>query len=408
MKMDWMRGKWTRLWDWIRDIPEPEAWRIALVLWLLLAVIAGTIVAIQPDRRTVTPEYRGASEKWWNSEETIYRGKSGFLYLPHAAIFYTPYTVLPERVGEPLWRWTMLGMLAFSLAAACRRFAPDRQALMFLVATLLVIPSALASARNGQVNMPLGALYLLTAVALADRKWWWVAGFLVFSLALKPVSMVPILLVGVCYPATRLPLLVGLGVLFAVAFIHPSQEYVWGQYREFVESLLRSGRPSQHLYCDIAGMFQTFHLPLPEPVSFGLRILFALLTLWVSLRALRVGDSIRAAFLVLFFSAIYLMLFNPRTETNSYIILGVFVGIWGAYEGVVAGRLKAAAWLFVLALSLGTENYGNPIFPWTNLWQKALFTSIAGGYLALQVFRTPVGDNAIMLPPQQANPAPMK
>ena len=42
---------------------------MALGVWLLFALFVCSIVAFQPDRHTVTPEYRGASEKWWEGSK---------------------------------------------------------------------------------------------------------------------------------------------------------------------------------------------------------------------------------------------------------------------------------------------------------------------------------------------------
>ena len=89
-------------------------------------------------------------------------------------------------------------------------------------------------------------------------------------------------------------------------------------------------------------------------------------------RAARRPDPIRAALSVMLVGGIYLMLFNPRTETNSYVILAAFIALAGAYE-FVTNRSSFRTWAFVgLAIALGSENYGWPIFPLTNLWLKAL------------------------------------
>jgi alpha-1,2-mannosyltransferase len=390
-----LQAKWAELWSFLDKVPPVIAWKTAVGLWLLFGVIAGTIVAVEPDRRSATIEYRLASEKWWQSESGVYRQKNGYLYLPQFAIIYSPFERLPTRVGEPLWRLVILGLLAAALYQACRRWCPQNPAMAFLIATLLVVPSALSNARNGQTNMPLGALYLLTAIALSHRRWNLSALLLVLSLALKPISVVPILLVGTLYPRTILPLIAGLAILFGAAFLHPHPSYVWGQYQEFWETLLRAGRPQSHTWCDFAGMFRSFGLPLPDAVSLAIRALFAAVTLGFAWQTVRRLDPGRAAFVVLLFAAIYLMLFNPRTETNSYVILGAFVGLLGAHAGIIEKNLRAAAWFLLLALLLGTENYANPIYPWTNLWQKALTTFVLAGWIVWQLQKTPPAPNIL-------------
>lgn len=369
------------------SLPAARIWKISAALWILFAVIAATVVAVEPDRRSATIEYQRASAKWWASEAGVYREKNGYLYLPQAAMIYTPFELLPDRIGEPLWRVVILALLAFALLVAAKKLSPSHAALVFLVATALVIPSALSNARNGQVNMPLGALYLLSAIAIADRRWWLTAALLTVSLALKPISIVPILLGAALFPKLILPLATGLCILFAAAFLHPSPEYVWGQYREFVECLLRAGRPTSDTWCDFAGMFRRLGLQLPDAVTLGIRALFAPLTLWVCWVALKGRDPLRGAFLVMTLASVYLMLFNPRTETNSYVIMGTFVALFGACAGVVNRNTTQAAWFVLLAAIFGTENYGMITWPWTNLWLKALATIVFAVWLTAKIFQ---------------------
>ena len=95
---------------------------------------------------------------------------------------------------------------------------------------------------------------------------------------------------------------------------------------------------------------------------------------------------------------VYLMLFNPRTETNSYVMLGAFVAVWAAVEGLVCRRLDIALWASLLALLLGTENFGQVIFSLTNLWAKALATGALGIWLAARILRTPPERPVLMGP----------
>ncbi len=376
--------------------PQVKMWKAGIFLWVVFALVLAGIVAAQPDRRTVTPEYRGAAEKWWASEPGIYRGKSGFLYLPQAAVLYTPFAALPKRVGEPLWRVAVLSLLAAAIAGICKRLSPEKSGSLFFLATLLVIPASLSCARNGQNNLPLAAIYLLTATALAEKRWNLSAFFLVLSLALKPISLVPILLVAATFPATILPLGIGMVLLFASAFLHPSPAYVFEQYKEFGESLLRSGRPAKHDFCDFAGMFRTFGILLPPAFQILLRAAFAGFALWLARRTLTIKNGWDPAYSILLLAVTYLMLFNPRTESNSYVMLAAFASPIAAYAALVAKNKKLALWTVLLCLALASDNAGWPIFPLTNLWFKALVTSAFGVWVALKI-----SHRAPLLPPIQ-------
>ncbi|MEI6492960.1 MAG: hypothetical protein WCO94_10465, partial [Verrucomicrobiota bacterium] len=80
----------------------------------------------------------------------------------------------------------------------------------------------------------------------------------------------------------------------------------------------------------------------------------------------------------------------------SYVMLGAFVAVWAAVEGLVCRRLDIALWATLLAVLLGSENYGWPLFPLTNLWAKALGTTVLGIWLALRIVRTPPATSVLM------------
>lgn len=386
-------------WNFLGGLAERPALRLAGLLWGVVALVVFVLVAVEPNRHTATIEYQKAALRWWDSDN-LYKGKNNYLYLPQAAMLYTPFKMLPKRVGEPLWRMVCLGTLAFALGMAARHLAPDRAGAVFFAASVLVLPSALASARNGQVNMPLAGLYLLTALCLARERWWLTALLLALSLALKPISIVPILLCGVLFPRLVLPLLLSLVVLFAAAWLHPDPKYVSWQYELFWAKLTgSSANPTGRTWSDFAGMLHEFGISLSQPVQMGIRAGAAVGTFGVCLLAVwKTSDPLRRAMTVLLFAAIYLMLFNPRTEANSYVIFGIFVALLAAWEGLVTRRRAAfAAWLAV-ALLLGTENYGGWIYRSTNLWLKPLVALGTGLWLAVRVIRMPRGGAAIFLP----------
>lgn len=390
---------WKSLPEWSCQLGDVRAAVAGWVLWGIFALVVCGIVAVQPDRRTVTPEYREASNEWWNSGLEIYTGKSGFLYLPQAAIFYTPFELLPARVGEPLWRLVMLGSLAGALWWGAKRLGGDNRGMLFLFASLLVLPASLASARNGQVNMPLAALYLFAALAIAGRHWWWAAACLAVSLGLKPISLAPMLLAGAVFPRLIWPLGVCTAALLALPFAHPDPAYVAGQYREFLWCLSESGRPTKHNWCDLAGMLRTFGWQPGQDFLWGVRVVAALGALGLALRAVRRADPLRASLTVLLIGAIYLMLFNPRTETNSYVIPAAFIALAGAYELVLHRSARRAFAYIGLAIVWGSENYGWPIFPLTNLWLKALCTLVLLVWLAPPIVK--VREPQPFLPPRE-------
>jgi hypothetical protein len=371
---------------------------IAVGLWVLFALIVGIIVAIQPDKRTVTPEYRQASEKWWAGKESPYNmSQVGYLYLPQEAILYTPFQVLPKRVGEPLWRWTGQALLAVGLWRVAGLIGLGQQARLFLGATLLVIPAALPSARNGQVNLPLAGLMLLSVSSLATRRWNMVTLWLLLAVMLKPIALAPALLTAACYAPLRLRLAGGLLLCLGAAYLHPDAAYVTGEYRYFWAKLVLAGQPANQDFSDFFGMLWHWGIhPTPMVIS-GLRALVAVMVLLLSLRVMRHFREQPAlqAFGVMLLAAIYLMLFNPRTEENSYVMLAGFIALL-ATRDVLTGATRSAVLLCLFCLALAVEVFGYPIFPLTKIWFKPFITTLFFVVLVTRrfsVLRDPANDD---------------
>jgi alpha-1,2-mannosyltransferase len=369
----------------VRLLLTSRAIQLAVIFWVLYAVILSIVVAVDPDRRTVTPNYRQAAEKWWHGEEDIYFAKKkGFLYLPQSAILYSPFTFGPKRVGEPLWRIVSLGVLAWGIWRATRLVAPPGTNPAFALVTAFVIPSSFASAGNGQMNILLSALMLHTAVDWARSNNLRAAAWLCIAFCLKPLALVFLLLAFALEPKLRLPLVVGLLLSFAIPFLHPDPAYVWSQFVLGSQVMLSASQPDQHNFCDLSGMFLTFGLELPSQFWTATRLVMAAVTLVFGWIAMRRHPAPWGEFFVLALASTYLMLFNPRTEANTYILLSPVVALIMFRAFSLRGQVITALLLCLYLVALGVDSYG-PLHRPTNLWLKALLTVGFGVYLARSI-----------------------
>ena len=377
----------------VRALSSPKAFRIALAIWIVYAAIIAILVAAQPNKRTVTPEYRKASIEWW-AGNPIYKGRMhGYLYLPHCAILYTPYTWLPLRVGEVAWRFTAIGLFGWCIWRLCSVFGAERRKWWFLVATVGALPASLSCARNGQANLPMAALLAFAAVDLGRGAWNRSALSLILSFALKPLGVVPCLLAGACYSRKMVfRLVLALVFLGLISFVHFRPEYVIEQYKMMVETLRVAGQPNQRLFCDVQGLLITFGIMPAAKWMLAIRALAAVGALWTAILALRRYDAARGAFVCMMLSALYLVLFNPRTETNSYVLLAPFLGVLIADCARHPHLLSRFLWLSGFAVILTCENWG-ALHKWTNLWLKAAASLVISWYLVRDIYlaRDPLG-----------------
>lgn len=376
-----------RLRAWLSGLDAGRALKAAIVVWFVYGSIIAGLVAVQPDVRTVTPEYRKASIEWWSGKPIYKRRVHGYLYFPQCAILYTPITMLPQRVGEPLWRLLGIGLLAWSLWRLCGYFGGLRRNVWFLIASAAAIPSTFSSARNGQANLHMAGLMALAAFDFGRAAWSCGVASLLLTVVLKPLGIVPCLLAGACYlRKTAWRILVGLLILAAISFVHWNSQYVIRQYELFIETMKIASQPDQPDFCDIQGLLLVLRMHLPAFVLTAVRMAAALGTLLLAILAVRRYDPARGAFVCMLLAAGYLLLFNPRTETNSYVLLAPFVGVLVASAVFHAGSAVRFAGIAGFALILSCENWG-PLHHLTNLWLKAAATLVLGGFLILDIMR---------------------
>jgi len=368
--------------------------RLNILAWtFLVSVFVGMSIylILNPEKNGVVPAYRFAASHWWTAESMYPGGTHGFLYAPPFAVLFSPIHFLqPAILGELLWRAFGFGLFAFALrslsacslqpAAFLSAFRFPNSALLPLV--LLSVPASLASLSNGQTNLSLSACLVLAALAMRDGRWNLAALLLSFSLVLKPIALAPWLLAFAVIPAVRIPLLMGLPVMVLVGFLHPSPIYAWGQWQEFFQKLLHSYTPENLRVSDLFGALGKAGLPVPLLLEEGIRAsacLGALAWVWLSFRKQGLAGASWALWVG---TALVFTVFNPRAETNSYVLISPLlayaaVGYWREGAGVRwKGIILAAA-----CIGLMCDGMGKPIYLATDVWFKPLIVLLVSPLL---------------------------
>jgi len=226
--------------------------RAGVALWLLALTVVGVLVCLDPVRRSVTPVFHLASERWW-IRHPLYSDPRGFHYLPQFALLFAPFHALPLPIGDLLWR----ALSVAAVLAGCRSLArraisedADRGERVFGLALLLSIWPCLGAIRNGQTNLAFGGLLVLCAALLAAERWTPAAAVLVLLLAVKPLGLVVVLLAPWGYPRLRARLAAGLAVLAAIPFLFAPPGYVLAQYRGAVVHIASRSAKRDSLVAD--------------------------------------------------------------------------------------------------------------------------------------------------------------
>lgn len=358
--------------------------------WTAWAVFAGVVLAYvlaQPAREWVDDVYRGASARWWSADAELYgAGPDGFLYVPPFAPLFTPFEALPRPIGLALWRLLGFVLLATGLRRALRLAGGADD--LFGLATLLTLAATWAASRTGQSNVHLAGVLLHVAADLAAARRWRVAVLLGLALVLKPIALAPLLLVGVLWPPVGWRAGVVLAALALLSFLHPDPGYVGRMYAAFVQKASEAGTPGRR-YNDLSGLLSTLGLPLGHVPGAALRALGGLATLGLSWLAVRRLGRSAAALPIAGWVACYWMLFNPRTETNSYVLLAPFVAGAAAAALLHERRRPTAVALALLALGLACDVFGTGVHRATTGWLKPLLALLFAAWWTVQALRAP-------------------
>lgn len=297
-----------------------------------LAAYAVWTLAFAPacvSRGSIPYEAYVAAGSRWLAREPLYdlSNIDGFQYFPSAALLFASLTWLPKL----LW----LGLNWFGYAWGLERLAQRG----FLLASLAAVGPAIANLFNGQANLAIAALLLHANAELLTHRSWRASALLAVGIALKPLMVVPALLLATTHArvAIRLAALVPLA-LAAPLLVRP-ELYTVSQYADCMQKLALSADPDR-LFEDLRGLFTTAGLTLAPIVYKALRAVALVLVLVWARR--------REPTEVCALASTYLVIFNPRTLSSSYVMPGSYVSLSLAKDRrpwtKIALMLIALAW----------------------------------------------------------------
>lgn len=319
--------------------------RVAILIWAILIVVVSVRVAVaRKDAGSVFPVYRTAATAWVDGVDlyTLDFSKPCFRYHPLIAAIFVPLDVLPEKAAAILWRILGVVLLFVGLDRWHRQFlslSPVECGWFFL----LTAPLALQSFNNGQVNLHLIGLLLLTMVA-ADQQRWTVAALLlavatVFKL--YPIAIGLLMMIALPRAFTLRYALMLLGGCI-LPFLLQSPAYVAGQYRLWFDYLIVDDRHSAAIEQAPRDLFLLVRFWFGSPpewiyrmVQLGTAGLIAIMCLRLchprptrnkgSPASLRVGfgvsPSSRTLVAILHLGCLWMTLLGPSTESCTYTLL---------------------------------------------------------------------------------------
>ncbi len=388
----------------VRPVPAngQRAVRYAWIGWIVLfLVVVGMIVA--GNKRVVAIDHWLAAS-YWRSGHNIYEGGGidGFVYLPQAAILFVPFSLFPPALCEILWRIVNIGTFAVGLRSFSRIAGERSGKELFPLMTLVAIPLAWDCARNGQATLAMTGLMLLTVADMARSRWWRAALWLCLSVAIKPLSIVLLLLVIATDRRMTWRVMLGTVAAALAPFLTQHADYVMRQYAGFWQNTVTAAHVGvvAHGWSTPFTALRVAGFTVPEHVQTMLRIAAAVVTLLMYLVVRRRHDADDSSVFLFSLAAAYIILFSPRTETVTYALLGPAVAVFLARAYVIEKRRGEGILLAGIAIAItGSAVFQRLIAPQAErIWLPPLMGTVFAAYLIVRIFESPdgaIGSNLI-------------
>jgi hypothetical protein len=330
-------------------------WEVAAALvWGGLAFGFAIYAFLFPWSHTVFNIYAPAAHKWWAGEDIYVRGIEYYRYSPLFAIGLTPLALLPEGLGNALWKTFNIAFFAFGLGAWARRALPlalnhTQRAALFLLA----VPLALHSMYIGQANLLMLGAVLLALAAAAEEHWNRAALWLALATLIKGYPLALGLLLAALYPrrfALRFVAALSLGLLVPFATQWP--DVVAAQYASWWSHLGESTHIMRERLRSLDQLFVIYGQPLSPEIFQLLEVLAGGVVLCLCAWQRRREGQLRGQLLLIFLLfSVWVVLFGPATESCTYVVMAPAIA-WSLVEAFHRPAGWATHFLLVCSLLL--------------------------------------------------------
>lgn len=303
---------------------DKHYFNLTWILWFIYTLTACVIISVYHDLPLASKLYYTAGEHWL-AGKPIYEANNHFLYFPQTAIVYSYITHIPQWIYDLAWRFIAFGLISLGLYRVARMNDFGAQPKYFFIMSVVTMFLGFIAAITGALDLLVIAGMLLAAAEILDERWWWAAIYLVIGLSLDPKMILMLLLARTIYRSLffRAMSLVLLGVI--MPFFFQKITYVWAQY-SLMHHVGAALNASEQQWPQFFSLLGHLHIFIPMSIQNISRFIVAVIVfIFCFHMKLRFGKPV-FVILVYTVAALFLMLFNPRTEFADYIILAPALG----------------------------------------------------------------------------------
>ncbi|MDD7805888.1 MAG: hypothetical protein PUP46_10105 [Endozoicomonas sp. (ex Botrylloides leachii)] len=360
----------------VKDLSSED--KAALLLWLAVAI--GLVIdSLYFPGGSVVFNYLDGANRWLDNT-SLYAGPEGYLYLPQFAMLFS---FLPAHLAytETVWNLIQLIVLVSSLFFFSRIVAKPNEKSFFLILSVVMLIISFTTFRNGQATIIQVGIMLWTVITIINKQWGVTAFLLIAGLIAKPVFLIFFLLVAFFYFKLWWRVLIGFAFAFCIPVLLKGYDYTLEQHIGFITMLQQALSFGESGYkTNWAHFFaifpQVFDFWVPSSIQLVSRIVIGIVLLYALYFSRKHHSITMAGYYLYAFSACYLLLFNPRTETNSFALIAPAIGYWLAVFTYRCPNIKHQLFIGALVLSFPFAKYVQLITPGMWAWGKTVITLV--------------------------------
>lgn len=273
-----------------------------------------------------------------------------YKYTPSFTAFFGLFAMFPDWLGLSLWN-LMNGMVLFFAIWLLPAQSQKQKGLMVLI----IIIELMTAMQNEQSNPLITGLMLLSFAMLERGRYFPASLFILFAAFIKPFALAG-MVIFLFYPG-KLKMALYSALSFALLISIPLLFVGFNQYGFLINSYFYTLQADQsvQLGLSVAGLLQAwFGADIPK----NLILLFGILVFFVPFLRYRLYNRFIFRYLTLASILIWVVIFNYRAESPTYIIAMTGVAMW--FMAATHNRLNII--LLVLAILLTVLSPTN-LFP---------------------------------------------
>lgn len=329
--------------------------KFILFVWSILALIAGLKHAV----RGVFNDYLIFKSVFYHTIERVnlylyYPELNGDRnhYGPFFSLVFAPFALLPDSLGTILWEQVMALVLFFAIY----KLPLDWKYRVIIL--FICLQGVYANAVNSETNTLIAALIIGAFICIKKEHDFWAACFIALGTFVKLYSIVGFAFFFFSKHKIRL---IGSFILWCILFfvlpmLISSSDFILQSYSDWYEALIyKNNLNANSINKDISVMGMVRRI-LDDNTLSNLVILISALVIF-ALQYIRLKDytNLKYQLGILSSTLLFVVLFSSGSETSTYIIATVGIGIWFVIQPRPYSKNTIFLLIFVIVMVLASS-----------------------------------------------------